>query len=52
MYTHDRIDIVKLSKSWSDARLSWRMKMRLLFTTVGKEFPESIRKAYLDYSTR
>ncbi|WP_407494471.1 nucleotidyl transferase AbiEii/AbiGii toxin family protein [Elizabethkingia anophelis] len=41
MHTHDRIDIVESSKSWNEARLSWRMKVRKLFTNLGKEFPKS-----------
>jgi len=38
-HTHDRIDIVEGSKTWTEARLSWRMKVRKLFSELGKDFP-------------
>lgn len=39
-HTHDRIDIVEGSKSWTEARISWRMKVRILFSYLGKDFPK------------
>ncbi len=38
-HTHDRIDIVEGSKTWAEARLNWRMKVRRLFSDLGKDFP-------------
>lgn len=38
-HTHDRIDVVKGSKTWIEARLSWRMKVRKLFLDLGRDFP-------------
>lgn len=38
-HTHDRIDIVEGNKSWIEARLNWRMKVRRLFSDLGKDFP-------------
>lgn len=38
-HTHDRIDIVDGNKSWIEARLNWRMKVRRLFSDLGKDFP-------------
>lgn len=42
-HTHDRIDIVEGNKSWIEARLSWRSKVRRLFTDLGKDFPKPKR---------
>ena len=39
-HTHDRIDIIEGSKSWTEARLSWRMKVRKLFLDLGRDFPK------------
>jgi len=39
-HTHDRIDIVEGNKSWIAARLSWRSKVKRLFSDLGKEFPK------------
>ena len=38
-HTHDRIDVIEGSKTWIEARLSWRMKVRKLFSELGKDFP-------------
>lgn len=38
-HTHDRIDVVEGSKTWMESRLSWRMKVRKLFSELGKNFP-------------
>ena len=38
-HTHDRIDVIEGSKTWTQARLSWRMKVRKLFSELGKDFP-------------
>ena len=39
-HTHDRIDISEGNKTWAEARLSWRMKVRRLFSDLGKDFPK------------
>lgn len=38
-HTHDRIDIIEGGKSWIEARLSWRLKVRKLFSDLRKDFP-------------
>ncbi|QOW09932.1 hypothetical protein Q73A0000_05935 [Kaistella flava (ex Peng et al. 2021)] len=38
-HSHDRIDIVEGGKSWIEVRLSWRLKVRKLFSDLGKDFP-------------
>jgi len=38
-HSHTRIEIVEGSKSWIQARSSWRKKVRQLFDTLGLEFP-------------
>lgn len=38
-HSDDRIDIVEGGKSWQNARLNWRSKMRKLYATEAKEFP-------------
>lgn len=38
-HTHDRIDIIEGGKSWIEARSSWRLKVRRLFSDLGKDFP-------------
>ncbi len=40
-HSSDRIDIIEGSKSWQEARISWRFKMRGLFHEMGLEFPHS-----------
>lgn len=40
IHSHDRIDLVKGSKTWTEARLNWRLKVRQLFSQQGKEFPK------------
>lgn len=42
IHTHDRIDLVAGSKTWIEARISWRLKVRQLFSQLGKEFPKTI----------
>ncbi len=39
-HSHDRIDIIEAGKTWTEARLSWRMKVRRLFSDLGKDFPK------------
>ncbi|WP_444671077.1 nucleotidyl transferase AbiEii/AbiGii toxin family protein [Flavobacterium columnare] len=38
-HSHDRIDLVKGSKSWNLARTEWRSKVRQLFNHLRKDFP-------------
>jgi predicted nucleotidyltransferase component of viral defense system len=38
-HSNDRIEIVESSKTWQMARLSWRAKVRQLFSHLGKDFP-------------
>ena len=44
IHSHDRIDIVEGSKTWTEARLKWRMKVRKLFSDLGKDFPKPTGK--------
>lgn len=39
-HSNDRIDLVDNSKTWIEARISWRSKVRQLFNHLGKEFPK------------
>lgn len=39
-HTHDNINIVKESKTWIEARISWRSKVRQLYNHLGKDFPK------------
>jgi len=41
-HTSDRIEVFENSKDWQMARLSWRSKVRKLFTYLGKNFPSPI----------
>lgn len=45
-HTHDRIDIVEGSKTWTEARISWRMKVRKLFSDLGIDFPKPKGKSF------
>ncbi len=38
-HSNDRIELLETSKSWQLARLSWRSKVRQLFSYLGKDFP-------------
>jgi predicted nucleotidyltransferase component of viral defense system len=38
-HSNDRIDILESSKTWQMARLSWRSKVRQLFSHLEKDFP-------------
>lgn len=38
-HTHDNINIVEESKTWIEARINWRSKVRQLYTHLGKDFP-------------
>ncbi|SHM88500.1 hypothetical protein SAMN04488057_104223 [Cyclobacterium lianum] len=38
-HSNDRIDIIEGSKSWQEARISWRFKVRKLYQEMGLEFP-------------
>jgi hypothetical protein len=38
-HSNDRIAILESSKTWQMARLSWRSKVRGLYTHLGKDFP-------------
>lgn len=39
-HTHDNIKITKGSKTWSEARISWRSKVRELYNHLGIDFPK------------
>lgn len=39
-HTHDNIKITKGSKTWSEARISWRSKVRELYSHLGIDFPK------------
>ncbi len=39
-HTNDNINIVKESKTWIEARISWRSKVRELYNHLGKDFPK------------
>lgn len=39
-HTHDKIKIIEGSKTWNEARISWRSKVRELFFLLGKDFPK------------
>lgn len=41
-HSSDRIEVFENSKDWQMARLSWRSKVRKLFTHLGKDFPSPI----------
>jgi predicted nucleotidyltransferase component of viral defense system len=38
-HSNDRIEVLESSKTWQLARLSWRSKVRQLFSHLGKDFP-------------
>lgn len=40
-HLQDTLDIIEGSKSWYEAKLSWRMKVRGLFRALNLEFPEN-----------
>ncbi len=37
--TNDSIQIIEGSKTWIEAKISWRSKVRRLFSHLGKDFP-------------
>lgn len=39
-HTHDNIKITKGSKTWIEARISWRSKVRALYDHLGIDFPK------------
>jgi hypothetical protein len=39
-HTHDNIKITERSKTWSEARISWRSKVRAFFDHLGIDFPK------------
>lgn len=39
-HSNDRIEVLENSKTWQQARLSWRSKVRQLFQHLGKDFPK------------
>ena len=39
-HSNDRIEALESSKTWQQARLSWRSKVRQLFQHLGKDFPK------------
>lgn len=41
IHTHDRIDLITGSKTWTEARINWRLKVRQLFSQLGEEFPKT-----------
>lgn len=38
-HTHDNIKIIEGSKTWIEAKINWRSKVRQLYNYLGKEFP-------------
>lgn len=38
-HSNDRIEILESSKNWIEARISWRSKVRSLFSHLDKDFP-------------
>lgn len=38
-HSNDRIQVLESSKTWQLARLSWRSKVRRLYSHLGKDFP-------------
>lgn len=40
LHTHDRIEIIDGNKTWISARLSWRNKVRKLFSDLNRDFPK------------
>ena len=38
-HTNDNIQIIEGSKTWIEAKISWRAKVRRLFSHLGKDFP-------------
>jgi hypothetical protein len=38
-HTNDTIKIIRGSKTWIEAKISWRSKVRLLYSHLGKDFP-------------
>ncbi|MFY8187598.1 MAG: nucleotidyl transferase AbiEii/AbiGii toxin family protein [Flavobacterium sp.] len=39
-HTHDKIRIIEGAKTWNEARISWRSKVRMLYFDLGKDFPK------------
>lgn len=39
-HTHDNIKIFEGSKTWTEARISWRSKIRALYDHLGIDFPK------------
>lgn len=39
-HTHDNIKITEGNKTWVEARISWRSKVRALYDYLGKDFPK------------
>jgi len=42
MHTHDNINIIDGNKTWIESKISWRSKVRKLYTHLGKDFPGPI----------
>jgi hypothetical protein len=38
-HTNDTIQIIEGSKTWIEAKISWRSKVRLLYNYLSKDFP-------------
>ena len=38
-HTNDTIQIIDGSKTWIEAKISWRSKVRRLYSHLGKDFP-------------
>ena len=38
-HTNDTIQIIEGSKTWIEAKISWRSKVRQLYNHLGKDFP-------------
>jgi Nucleotidyl transferase AbiEii toxin, Type IV TA system len=41
-HSNDRIDVFETNKTWIEAKISWRSKMRQLYDHLGKDFPGPI----------
>ena len=38
-HSNDTIQIIEGNKTWIEARISWRSKVRRLYSHLGKDFP-------------
>lgn len=42
MHSHDNISIIEGNKTWIESKISWRSKVRKLYSHLGKDFPSPI----------